>query len=48
MINIVATFIISKHIVELSEKKSGVSLKLHYSGTALQSHSGTAKEELTP
>ncbi|XP_031472504.1 uncharacterized protein LOC116244776 [Nymphaea colorata] len=47
MIDTVGTFLLSKYTAELSMKKSGVilniSANLHYSGTALQAHSGTAK-----
>jgi peroxisomal 2,4-dienoyl-CoA reductase len=47
MIDTVGTFLLSKYTAELSMKKSGVILNitanLHYSGTALQSHSGSAK-----
>jgi peroxisomal 2,4-dienoyl-CoA reductase len=47
MIDTVGTFLLSKYTAELSMKKSGVilniSANLHYNGTALQSHSGSAK-----
>jgi peroxisomal 2,4-dienoyl-CoA reductase len=47
MIDTVGTFLLSKYTTELGMKKGGVIINitanLHYSGTALQAHSGTAK-----
>jgi peroxisomal 2,4-dienoyl-CoA reductase len=47
MIDTVGTFLLSKYTVQYSMKKGGVILNitahLHYNGTALQSHAGTAK-----
>lgn len=47
MIDTVGTFLLSKFTAELSMKEGGVIINitanLYYSGTALQSHSGTAK-----
>jgi peroxisomal 2,4-dienoyl-CoA reductase len=47
MIDTVGTFLLSKYTTEFGMKQGGViiniSANLHYSGTALQSHSGTAK-----
>jgi len=47
MIDTVGTFLLSKYTVQHSMKKGGVILNitahLHYNGTALQSHAGTAK-----
>ena len=47
MIDTVGTFLLSKYTVQHSMKKGGVILNitahLHYSGTIMQSHAGTAK-----
>lgn len=47
MIDTVGTFLLSKYTAELSMKEKGVILNitanLHYNGTALQSHAGSAK-----
>jgi peroxisomal 2,4-dienoyl-CoA reductase len=47
MIDTVGTFLLSKYTTEFGMKQGGViiniSANLHYCGTALQSHSGTAK-----
>lgn len=47
MIDTVGTFLLSKFVNQHAFKKGGVivniSANLHYNGTAMQSHSGTAK-----
>ena len=47
MIDTVGTFLLSKYTVQHSMKKGGVIINitaaLHYSGTLLQTHAGTAK-----
>jgi peroxisomal 2,4-dienoyl-CoA reductase len=47
MIDTVGTFLLSKYTSELSMKRGGVIINitanLHYNGTALQAHSGSAK-----
>jgi peroxisomal 2,4-dienoyl-CoA reductase len=47
MIDTVGTFLVSKYVNEYGFKNGGViiniSANLHYNGTALQTHAGTAK-----
>jgi len=47
MIDTVGTFLLSKYTTQYSMKKEGVIINitahLHYNGTLLQTHSGTAK-----
>lgn len=47
MIDTVGTFLLSKYVNQHSFQKGGVIINitasLHYNGTALQSHAGTAK-----